>query len=68
MALEEVINNDFFKIEKSKMMSKALQEYRNGFDLADMLIGYNAEGNACHTTFTFDKKASKHRVFSLLKT
>ena len=65
-ALDEVANSGFFILEKSKVVSKALQDYRNGFDFADMLIGYNGEGSACNTTFTFDRQASKHSVFTLL--
>ena len=64
--LHEVTSSGFFILEKSQIMSKALQDYQNGFDFADMLIGYCGEGNGCNTTYTFDKKAGKHLVFTLL--
>ena len=64
--LHEVSNSGFFILEKTQIISKALQDYQNGFDFADMLIGYSGEGNACNTTYTFDKQASKHVVFTLL--
>jgi len=64
--LHEVSNSGFFILEKTQIISKALQDYQNGFDFADMLIGYCGERNGCNTTYTFDKQASKHVVFTLL--
>ena len=65
-ALNEVTSSGFFILEKTQIMSKALQDYRNGFDFADMLIGYCGEDSGCNTTYTFDKQAGKHLVFTLL--
>ena len=64
--LHELISSDFFLIEKSQLINKGLQDYQNGFDFADMVISYCGESKDCNTTYTFDKKASKHPVFTLL--
>ena len=66
--LHELTISGFFILEKSQLISKALQDYQNGFDFADMLIGYCGEDKGCNTTYTFDKKAGKHLVFTLLST
>lgn len=65
-ALQGIVNNDFFILEKGQIISKALNDYRNGFDFADMLIGYRGRDSGCKTTYTFDKKAGKHSIFTLL--
>ena len=64
--LHEVSISGFFNLEKIQLIRKALLDYQNGFDFADMLIGYYGESNGCITTYTFDKQASKHVVFTLL--
>ena len=66
--LHELTSSGFFIIDKSHMISRALQDYQKGFDFADMVIGYCGESKACNTTYTFDKKASSHAVFTLLST
>lgn len=65
-ALEQVTNNDFFVVEKNQLVSRALLDYQQGYDFADMLIGYCGKANDCGTTYTFDKSASKHSSFTLL--
>ena len=64
--LHELTNSGFFILEKSQIVNKTLQDYQNGFDFADMLIGYCSENKGCNTTYTFDKKAGKHLSFTLL--
>lgn len=36
------------------------------FDLSDLIIGFIAQANACETTLTFDKNASKSPYFERL--
>jgi predicted nucleic-acid-binding protein len=48
-------------------MSKALQDYRNGFDFADMLIGYWGKGRGYNKIYTFDKKTVKPRLHITIK-
>ncbi|TXL22880.1 hypothetical protein BMR03_05595 [Methylococcaceae bacterium HT2] len=64
--LHELTNNSFFILEKAQMISKALQDYQHGFDFSDMVIGYCGISKGCNTTYTFDKKASRHSLFTLL--
>ena len=66
--LNDVANSGFFVLEKSQIISKALHDYRDGFDFADMLIGYWGQCRGCRTTYTFDQKAGKHSAFNLLLT
>ena len=64
--LYELTSNGFFILEKSQMISKALQDYQYGFDFADMVIGYCGISKGCNSTYTFDKQAAKHDSFTLL--
>jgi predicted nucleic-acid-binding protein len=66
-ALNELINSSFFVLDKPDIAEKAMVGYCAGFDFADMLIGYSGEANACHATYTFDKKAGQHPVFAFLE-
>ncbi|WP_257254606.1 PIN domain-containing protein [Endozoicomonas sp. SESOKO3] len=45
---------------------KALDDYTNGYDFADAMIGHH-NGLQCKTTWTFDRKASRLSQFSLLR-
>ena len=38
----------------------------NTSDLSDLLIAHSAYANGCETVLTFDKKASKYKLFELL--
>jgi predicted nucleic-acid-binding protein len=65
-ALSDIASSGFFILEKPQIIRKALHDYQNGFDFADMLIGYRGKDSGCNTTYTFDKKAGKHLIFTLL--
>ena len=39
----------------------------NKYDLSDLLIANSAKINGCESVITFDKKASKFKLFELLK-
>jgi predicted nucleic-acid-binding protein len=39
----------------------------NRYDLADLLIAHSAKIQGCETVLTFDKKASKFKLFELAK-
>jgi len=50
----------------------AIQEFvvdakNNNYDLSDLLIAHTAQNKKCSFIITFDKKASKHELFKLLK-
>ena len=40
----------------------------NKLDLSDLLIAHSAKSLGCETVITFDKKASKYKLFELVKT
>ncbi|MDM8566573.1 hypothetical protein QUF74_13090 [Candidatus Halobeggiatoa sp. HSG11] len=51
---------------------QAIQEFiisakENKYDLSDLLIAYSAKNKGCEKIITFDKKASKFRLFELIK-
>lgn len=64
--LYELTKNGFFILDKDQIISRALQDYQQGFDFADMVIGYYGVSKGCTSTYTFDKKAAKHCSFTLL--
>jgi predicted nucleic-acid-binding protein len=39
----------------------------NKYDLSDLLIAHSAKTSGCESVITFDKKASKFKLFELLK-
>ena len=39
----------------------------NKYDLSDLLIAQSSKINGCETVLTFDKKASKFKLFELIK-
>ncbi len=50
----------------------ALQQFSNAaqgnkYDLSDLLIAYSAKEQGCEAVITFDKKASKLKLFELAK-
>ena len=50
----------------------ALQQFvhsaqENKYDLSDLLIAYSAKTNGCEAVITFDKQASKFKLFELAK-
>lgn len=48
-----------------QQFSNAAQE--NKYDLSDLLIAHSAKEQGCETVITFDKKASKSKLFELVK-
>ncbi len=51
---------------------EALQNFlvdakNSSYDLSDLLIAHCAKDSGCETVYTFDKKASKYELFSLVK-
>ena len=39
----------------------------SNIDLSDILIAYSSKFSGCESVITFDKKASKHQLFELIK-
>jgi predicted nucleic-acid-binding protein len=55
------------RVESSQLARSALQSFRAGpADFADYLIGALHAARGCETTFTFDKRAAKSGLHSLI--
>ncbi|MDA3896625.1 MAG: type II toxin-antitoxin system VapC family toxin [Desulfobacteraceae bacterium] len=52
---------------QSVLQQLVLSAQGNRYDLSDLLIAHSAKINGCETVFTFDKKATKFKLFELLK-
>jgi predicted nucleic-acid-binding protein len=67
-ALENLLLLSVFQVEAHDRIS-ALCEMaaKSSEDLADLLIGLTAYNNDCTTTLTFDKKAARSSLFTLIK-
>lgn len=52
---------------KSVLQQFTLSAQANRYDLADLLIAHSAKMQGCETVLTFDKKASKFKLFELAK-
>lgn len=68
-ALQTIMGLPILVVEYADVIYDCLTHAKdNTFDLSDLLIGYIARANNCITTLTFDNKASKSPLFSLLTT
>lgn len=68
LALFDLLNLSILNIEYRDVIDECLNNAKeNTFELSDLLIGYIARANDCVVTLTFDNKASKSPLFSLLK-
>lgn len=66
-ALKQILVTECFAIEKHGLAWSAMLDYSSGFgDYADCLIARANELNGAETTFTFDRRASRNKRFTLL--
>ena len=66
-ALKQILVTECFAVAKHDLAWSAMRDYANGAgDYADCLIARLNELNGADTTFTFDKRASRNRRFTLL--
>jgi predicted nucleic-acid-binding protein len=57
-----------FKFENlTTVQNFILSASKNKFDLSDLLIAHSANTHNCETVLTFDKQASKFKLFELVK-
>ena len=69
LALRQVLVTDCFDVEQHALAWTALYDYDAcGADYADCVIAHLNREQGAETTYTFDKKASKNKGFTLLKT
>ncbi len=66
-AFSELMQMPVLKFESHQVMQDFVSTARvDGFDLSDLLIAYSAKISGCQNALTFDKKASKFKLFQLL--
>ena len=66
-SISQLILMPIFEFENLSAIQKFVVEAQESkFDLSDLLIAQTANANGCETVFTFDKKASKYKLFDLL--
>lgn len=67
-SLDQMILMPIFDFENLSVIQNFIPEAKNSkFDLSDLLIAHSADQAGCKIVITFDRKASKHRLFELLK-
>lgn len=67
-ALEDLRQMPIFDFEADRVLDLLIASGRKTTaDLPDLLISHSAEHSGCDAMLTFDKKASKHPLFQLLK-
>jgi predicted nucleic-acid-binding protein len=65
--LSELILMPIFKFENLNAIQQFIPDALSSkYDLSDLLIAQTASLHGCSTVITFDKKASKHKLFNLL--
>ena len=66
-AFSELMQMPVLKFESKQVMQDFVSIARvQNFDLSDLLIAYSAKISGCQNVLTFDKKASKFKLFYLL--
>lgn len=65
--LNSLLHTEQIEVENRQLALKTLLEYQNSkADFADCLIALTNHAVGCTTTYTFDKKAAKHQLFTHL--
>ncbi len=66
--LKQILSTSNFEIPQTSLVWKAIYNYESGTaDFSDCLICQTNSHLGASTTWTFDKNASKHDLFQLLK-
>jgi predicted nucleic-acid-binding protein len=66
--IKQIMVTNCFEIQYTQLIWNALSDYEDeGGDFADYIIAYLNKSKGIEFTVTFDKKASKHACFRLLK-
>jgi predicted nucleic-acid-binding protein len=66
-ALDRILHTRQFRIENADNVRAALEEYREGSDFADSLLGHVNRQFGCDYTVTFDRQAARRESFRLLR-
>ena len=66
-SISQLILMPIFQFENlSAIQNFVVEAQESKFDLSDLLIAQTAKVKGCETVLTFDKKASKYKLFDLL--
>lgn len=66
-SLDQLLLMPIFTFENLSSIQQTIREaVGTKYDLADLFIANSAKQSGCTTVLTFDKKASKHPMFTLL--
>jgi predicted nucleic-acid-binding protein len=67
-ALENLLIASVFLVEEHERVASLCRiAKKNDFDPADILIGLTSRDNGCESTLTFDKKAARSGLFTLIQ-
>jgi predicted nucleic-acid-binding protein len=67
-SLDQTLLMPIFSFESLNSIQQTIQDSINTkYDLSDLLIAHTAKEAGCTSVLTFDKNASKHPLFQLLK-
>jgi predicted nucleic-acid-binding protein len=67
-AVNELLLMPILQFEAQTAIRKFLSSaYESNIDLPDLLIAHTAEAAGCSSVLTFDRKASKHELFELIR-
>ncbi len=67
-SISELLLMPILKFEHQPVLQQfTLSAQANRYDLSDLLIAHSAKIQGCATVLTFDKKASKFKLFELAK-
>lgn len=64
--IEKLLSTVEFSFEDKELAFRALEDYRNGGDFADHLIGLRNQKAGCDVTATFDRSLKGNRRFRVL--
>jgi predicted nucleic-acid-binding protein len=66
-AIQDLLLMPILKFDQQPALQQLLPAAKdNTYDLSDLLIALSAKINGCEAVLTFDKKASKFKLFELL--
>ena len=67
-SISDLLLMPIFKFDQQSALQQLVHSAQgNKYDLPDLLIAHSVEVNGCEAVITFDKKASKFKLFELAK-
>ena len=67
-SISDLLFMPIFKFDQQSALQQLVHSAQgNKYDLSDLLIAHSAKVNGCEAVITFDKKASKFKLFELVK-